>query len=93
MPEAKPQKRNKRKDMKVLDLLKGKTIKVKTDVGVEVPLVIKEVKEDHHSQDLEPATRENDWWPASRDWTTYRVTFTNGYSKEYSSLNDLNIDS
>lgn len=77
--------------MDVLDLLKGKKILVKTDVGVEVELEIKEVKEQNHSQALEPATRENDWWPASRDWTTYKVTFTNGHSKEYSSIKEIKI--
>lgn len=77
--------------MNVLDLLKGKKILVKTDVGVEVELEIKEVKEQKHSEDLEPATRENDWWPASRDWITYEVTFINGYSKEYHSIEEIKI--
>jgi hypothetical protein len=27
---------------------------------------------------LEPATPENDWWPASRDWTETRIYFVDG---------------
>jgi len=75
--------------MKILDLAKGKKIIIKTDVGVEVELEISEIKEIPHSQDLAPATRENDWYPPSRDWKTYRVYFTNGYNKEYSSLHSI----
>lgn len=78
--------------MKILDLLKGRKMKVETDMGVEVELIIKEVKEEHHSEDLEPATRANDWWPASRDWTTFVVYFTNGRSKTYSSLSEIKIE-
>lgn len=55
-------------------------MKVMTDMKVEVELVIEKVEEKHHSQELEPATRENDWWPASRDWTTKRVQFPQGNS-------------
>lgn len=77
--------------MKILDTLAGKKMKVETDMKVEVELTIKEVKENHHSVDLEPAARENDWWPASRDWTDYTVYFTNGSSKTFSSLNQINI--
>jgi hypothetical protein len=31
------------------------------------------------------------WWPASRDWTTYIVQFTNGSRKEYSSLKEIRL--
>jgi hypothetical protein len=78
--------------MQILDLLKGKKMKVETDMGVKVELIIKEVKEEHHSEDLEPATPENDWWPNSRDWTTFQVFFTNGRSKTYSSLSEIKIE-
>ena len=77
--------------MNVLELLKGKRIMVTTDVGVVVELEIKEVVQNNHSVDLEPATRENDWWPASRDWATYTVVFTNGYKKQYDSLSQINV--
>lgn len=53
--------------MNLLELLKGKEMMVETDMKVPVKLTIKEVKWNSHSVDLEPATRENDWWPASRD--------------------------
>ena len=78
-------------NMNILDLLKGKKIIVSTEVGVDVELEIKEVKKNHHSEDLAPATRENDWWPPSRDWTTYTVYFTNGHSKNFSSFTEILI--
>lgn len=77
--------------MNLLDLLVGKKMKVMTDMKVEVELEIKKVEEKHHSQDLEPATAANDWWPASRDWTTYTVYFTNGSTKVFSSINEIKI--
>lgn len=77
--------------MELLDLAKGKKILVKTDVGVDVELTIKEIKQNNHSRDLEPATAANDWWPATQDWTTYTVFFTNGYKKEYSSMSDIKL--
>lgn len=75
--------------MNIYDLLKGKKVMVETDMKTMVELEIKEVTENRHSQDLEPATSANDWWPKSRDWTTYTVKFTNGAVKEYQSLEEL----
>ena len=77
--------------MNVLDLLKGKRMSIKTDVGTFAELEIKEVKQNHHSQDLAPATAANDWWPPSRDWATFTVYFTNGYSKVYSSISEIQV--
>lgn len=77
--------------MKIWELLIGKKVKVMTNMKIEVELTIKSIKENHHSEDLEPATFQNDWWPASRDWTTYLVTFENGATKTYDSLDDINI--
>lgn len=77
--------------MNVLDLLIGKKVSIMTDMKVEVELEIKKVKEVAHSQNLEPSTAANDWWPASRDWTTYIVYFTNGSQKEYESLKQINV--
>lgn len=77
--------------MKLLDLLKGKKINIMTDAKVVVQLEIKSIEEERHSRDLAPATRENDWWPPSEDWTTYKVTFVNGFVKSYSNLSDINI--
>lgn len=71
--------------------LKGRYAKIMTDAKVEVFLQIESVKPDHRSRDLEPATRENDWWPKSENWTVYIVNFTNGYQKEYRNLDDINI--
>jgi hypothetical protein len=76
--------------MNILDLLKGKRVKVESDMG-EIELTIKEVKETHHSVEVGPSTRENDWWPETRDWTTFDVTFTNGKTKEFRSLSEIKI--
>lgn len=81
--------------MDLQDLLKGKKVKVMTDAKIEVELEIKTVKENtqYHSEDLEPSTRENDWWPAQRTWTTYEIyiEFTNGFSKRYKSLKEIDL--
>lgn len=77
--------------MNVLELLKGKKVNVLTDMKVGVTLEIKEVKQNNHSVDLEPSTAANDWWPASRDWTTYTVYFTNGATKTYDSLERIEV--
>ena len=75
--------------MKILDLLKGKVVNILTDAKVVVQLTIESVKEEPHSVNLEPSTAANDWWPATRDWKTYDVTFTNGFVKSYHSLNEI----
>lgn len=77
--------------MKILELLKGKKMMVETDMKVTVELEIQEVTENRHSEDLEPSTAKNDWWPATKDWITYTVKFTNGSYKEFSNLNDIKI--
>ena len=79
--------------MNILDLLKGKKVEIMTEVRVPVELEIREVIEEHHSEELEPSTRENDWWPATRDWKTYTVKFTNGATKTYRSLNEIKLKS
>lgn len=77
--------------MNILDAVIGKKIKVKTDVGTEAILEIKEIKLNHHSQDIGPSTSENDWWPPAREWDTFTVHFTNGHKKEYDSLKSIDI--
>jgi len=77
--------------MDILDLAKGKKIIVKTEVGVDVELEIKEIKPNHHSQEIGESNAANDWWPETREWTTYTVFFTNGYKKEYSSMSEIKI--
>lgn len=52
---------------------------------------IKEVKENKNSRDLTPATRENDWWPETVEWSSFTVFFTNGHSKEYDSLDKIDV--
>lgn len=77
--------------MKLTDLLKGKKVKYMTDAKVIVELEIKHAEERHNSRDLEPATRENDFWPRSESWTTIEVEFTNGFKKTYNSLYEIQL--
>lgn len=77
--------------MKPTDLLKGRKVNYMTDAKIMVQLEIKKVTEEHHSENLEPATRENDWWPPTRDWTTFEVEFTNGFRKTYRSLSEISL--
>ena len=77
--------------MILTDLLKGKKVNVMTDARVVVQLEIESVQENHHSIDLEPATRENDWWPKSQDWTTIDIKFVNGFTKSYRSLQEIDL--
>jgi len=77
--------------MDITELLKGRKVKVDTEVGVTVELEIKRVEKNHGSRDLEPATAANDWWPASIEWTNYTVHFTNGRSKQYDSLESITL--
>lgn len=77
--------------MKVLDLLKGKKVKVMTDAKVPVELIIESAEEKHHAEDIGPSTPENDWWPDQRQWTTIEVKFTNGHHKSYSRIDDIEI--
>lgn len=77
--------------MNILDLLKGKKAKVMADAKVIVELEIKSVQENKHSEDMEPATAANDWWPKSRDWVTYDVVFTNGATKSYANISDIEL--
>lgn len=75
--------------LNVLDLLIGRKVKYMTDARVEVELEIASIEEKHHSQDLEPSTPANDWWPAQREWTTIEVKFTTGFAKVYNNLSSI----
>lgn len=77
--------------MTINQMLSGKSIMVMTDMGVEVKMLIKSVRESRHTEQITPDTPENDWWGESRNWSTYIVTFDNGHTKEYDSLDEINI--
>lgn len=64
---------------------------VNTNLNVMVELEIKEIKEIHHSEDIGQSTKENDWWPDQRQWTSFNVTFTNGNIMSFGSLNEINL--
>jgi hypothetical protein len=74
-----------------LDLLKGHSMLVMTDVKVEVKLIIDKVESIPNSRDLALPTRENDWYPPQETWESFRVHFTNGHTKEYRSIEDIKI--
>lgn len=77
--------------MDLTDLLKGKKVIYMTDAKVNVELEIESAEEERHSRDLEPATRENDWWPKSEDWTTINIKFTSGFVKKYRNLSEIQL--
>ena len=77
--------------MKITELLIGKKVKIMTDAKVEVNLEIKSAKFKSHSRELEPATRKNDWWPKTQDWTTLDIEFTNGFKKSYDNIEQINL--
>lgn len=77
--------------MNLTDLLQGKKVNYMTDAKVMVELEIKTATEESHSRDIAPATRENDWWPPSEDWTTITVEFTNGFKKTFRSLSEIEL--
>ncbi len=56
----------------------GKKLRHTNRYGRIVVLEIEDIKTTNHSEELEPATPANDWWPASRDWTETRIYFVDG---------------
>jgi hypothetical protein len=77
--------------MNVFELMKGRKVNVMTDARVVVQLEIDSVTVKHGSRDVGPSTPENDWWPPQETWVEYIVKFTNGYTKSYSSLGNIEI--
>jgi hypothetical protein len=75
-----------------IDLLKGHKVKIMTDMKIEVVLEIDSITSIPHTRVIKPATRENDWWGEDQTWTTYKVTFTNGATKEYDSLTAIVVE-
>lgn len=78
--------------MNVLDLLKGKKMKVMTDMKVEVELEIEEVVQDSYTRQITPDTPENDWWGETETTHFYIVKFTNGSTKRYDSISQIKIE-
>ena len=78
--------------MDILDLLKGKKMKVMTDMKVEVELEIQEVIQNTHTRQITPDTPENDWWGETETSYSYTVKFTNGASKKFDSLKQIKIE-
>ena len=75
----------------IFDLLVGKKMIVKTDMKVDVELEIKEVKQNVHTRQITPDTRENDWWGETSTSYSYTVYFTNGSNKNFSSIDDIKV--
>tara|TARA_R110000868_G_scaffold12456_7_gene59552 strand:+ start:16271 stop:16510 length:240 start_codon:yes stop_codon:yes gene_type:complete len=78
--------------MKLSQLLIGKKVKIMTDMKVEVELTIESVKDTSWQNQITPDTRENDWWGQSETIQRWTVTFTNGATKEYKSLDSINFE-
>jgi len=82
--------------MDVFELLVGKTMKVMTDMKVEVELEIHEDKDTSYSttRQITPHTPENDWCGESEttQHPSFTVTFTNGSTKKFTSINDIKIE-
>lgn len=79
--------------MLLTDLLKGRKVDVMTDAKVVVQLEVETVTEQKliTREVITPDTRENDWWGTSiyhKD-IKYIIKFTNGFSKEYSSIEKI----
>lgn len=77
--------------MKILELLVGRKIMVMTDMKVQVELEIASVKENIHTQEIGPSNQANDWYPDMKSWSTYTITFTNGATKVYDSLEQIDV--
>ncbi len=77
--------------MDVLELLVGKKMLIMTDMKVEVELEIKEVDRYSRTIEITPDTPENDWWGQSETVYTYTVTFTNGATKTFGSIEQINV--
>jgi len=70
--------------MTLSDILKtaliGKKLRHRNQYGRTVILEIEDIKTHNYSEDLEPATPANDWWPATRDWSETKIYFVDGSS-------------
>jgi len=64
--------------------LVGRTIIVKNQYHRDERLVVEKINNEHHSVEIGESNASNDWWPATSDWQTLDITFTNGYKKEFS---------
>lgn len=73
-----------------LELLEGKDMMVMSDMG-EIRLTIKKVEIDRLHVQLEPDTRENDWWGASCDYDEFVVTYTNDHKKRFKSISEIKV--
>lgn len=77
--------------MTVFDLLIGKTVKVRADVGIDVNLKISDIKNTSWTRQITPDTPQNDWWGERENVTRYTVTFDTGFKKEYDKLESIQI--
>jgi len=75
-----------------IDLLIGHKVKIMTDMKIEVELEIAGIKSIPHRREITKSTQANDWWGEDQTWTTYRVTFTNGATKEFDSLESIKVE-
>lgn len=77
--------------MKLLELLKGRKMKVRTDMNVDVELTIESVTENSSYVETGPSNAANDWYPDGYTQTSYTVKFTNGATKRFTSLSEIDL--
>lgn len=77
--------------MNILDLAKGKCMLIMTDALVEVKLVVESIKHSKGSREIIAPSHENDGWGVDETWDIYTVKFTNGFSKTYTNIKDINF--
>ena len=72
-------------------LLLGKSIKHYNSHSREVVLEVEDVSRKHHSTQITPDTKENDWYGQSADWDTIKITFVDGSNIEVGLDTELKI--
>src|SRR5688572_27047732 len=89
--ERKTEGKKRKRKMNILDTLKGRKVKLQTDLKVAVKLTIEEIKEDSNFIETGESNASNDWYPEGYTDRFFTVKFTNGISKRFNSLSELEI--
>lgn len=81
--------------MKTIEILKlaivGKKVEHRNRYGKTVILEVENIKVENGSRELEPSTRENDWWPAEERWTNWYMCFVDGSQIEFNPESEIKI--
>jgi hypothetical protein len=71
--------------------LYNKTLRHTNQYGRKVELKIEDVKIEHYSVDLEPATAANDWWPPTSESYSVVLYLSDGSTKNVYFTENLDI--